>query len=585
MGRDIVQLETAISTISQEYLLGFTSKYGISEDLHPELPGPGERIVDFPEGKVRVDVFQQETGENTPQCYTKPLDSLKNWNNRFFWVDERVFHTVADRRTSATNDEMPAENTYSPEAVMVLNTHRTPIQKQPEALICLVGLSRRYFLTEDQGQEAVAPEVPPLENVTTTVDTNAPPKVLRRDHADSRPTQSTIGGKSLASMRLGMGSTCLVPTSRDTPMDVSDPDPLSFADPQSLPTANVAQSSNGAAVAGNPKSENTSFTSMVGSPESIYRPEWGVTNDCLLDAPKACQDLVNHIAPPGYFSELRHLHNDDFLNQYNINLARQVEMGSQLRLRFEQEAKLLKKSVAKVARRDKRIQATENEIKNLETLLEAETNIKKTTEVKNAKLGKELENLQALFSYLQVSNDRLSQQVSTLQAQVTGQEKIKAAFEEFKQYEDNRVEKRCAEIDARLDAFSIDFDEELYPHIFTAIVGRRWVIRYGLRLAVMKCDESTELRQVFADVVSAGIAKGMSEGLKYGVEHGKANLSLEAIEAYDPEAEAKYIVALHALKDLKYPMVDRLKSLKDEPIDVLMASLHLKSDTRDDALQ
>nr|GEY75693.1 transposase (putative), gypsy type [Tanacetum cinerariifolium] len=54
MGRDTIQLETAVSTISQEHLLEFTSEYGISEDLHPELPGPKERIVDFPEGKVSV---------------------------------------------------------------------------------------------------------------------------------------------------------------------------------------------------------------------------------------------------------------------------------------------------------------------------------------------------------------------------------------------------------------------------------------------------------------------------------------------------------------------------------------------------
>nr|GFC14608.1 hypothetical protein [Tanacetum cinerariifolium] len=51
MVRDSVQLETAVNTISYEYLLEFTSEYGISEMLHPELPGPGDRIVDFPEGK------------------------------------------------------------------------------------------------------------------------------------------------------------------------------------------------------------------------------------------------------------------------------------------------------------------------------------------------------------------------------------------------------------------------------------------------------------------------------------------------------------------------------------------------------
>ncbi|GJW90863.1 hypothetical protein Tco_0168416 [Tanacetum coccineum] len=86
--------------------------------------------------------------------------------------------------------------------------------------------------------------------------------------------------------------------------------------------------------------------------------------------------------------------------------------------------------------------------------------------------------------------------------------------------------------------------------MLTAIVGRRWVIRHGLCLAVMKCAESTDLRQAFTDVVSAGIVKGMSEGLKYGVEHGGAKLDLAALEAYNPEAEGKYIAALTALRDM-----------------------------------
>nr|GFD63712.1 hypothetical protein [Tanacetum cinerariifolium] len=51
---------------------------------------------------------------------------------------------------------------------------------------------------------------------------------------------------------------------------------------------------------------------------------------------------------------------------------------------------------------------------------------------------------------------------------------------------------------------------------------------------MMKCAESVEMRQAFADVVSAGIAKVMSEGLKHGVEHGRSQLGLESIEAYDP---------------------------------------------------
>ncbi|GKC29889.1 hypothetical protein Tco_1037183 [Tanacetum coccineum] len=169
-------------------------------------------------------------------------------------------------------------------------------------------------------------------------------------------------------------------------------------------------------------------------------------------------------------------------------------------------------------------------------------------------LNFELESLCAQFTDLQVSNDRLSQQVSTLQAQVTGEERIKAAFEEFKKFEDNKVEQRCAEMDARLDKLSVDFDEEL-------------------------------IRQAFANVVSTGLAKGMSEGLKYDIEHGKAGRNLVDVEAYDPEANSKLVQALQDLKDLKDPMVDELERLKDALMELIMASLHLESDTGEDAPQ
>nr|GEU76267.1 hypothetical protein [Tanacetum cinerariifolium] len=599
MGRDTVQLETTVSTIAQEYLLEFTSEYGILEALHPKLLGPEDRIVDFPEGKVRPRFpkkLEQSLllggREGVPDYCGLAYECSKRWDaNR-----EYVFPKGCDNteHTPYPNPETTRGTTLlsrvKPQILPgrrdmdLFNLIRAPNPTKVKTGIRPLDWARRPgncgpggAAPENVTTMGIAPEAGPAERVAATdppafkerrkrghdeVDINAPPKVLRRDHADPRPTESTHEGKSLAAIELRMGSIRPTPAPQCAPVDVSDPDPLSYF--------------KGAAAAEDPKSENTSFASMVGSPGSIYRPDWGITNGSMLDAPEACQDLVDHIAPPGYFLELRHLHNDDFLKQYNVNLARQVAMGSQLRLRFGQEAKLLKKSVAQVARRDKRIQARENEIKNLETLLEAEADMKKAVENKSAELNKELETMRALFSDLQVSNNHLSQQVSTLQEQVSGEEKLKAAFEEFKWYEDDWVEQRCAEMDARLDALSTNFDEELYPHMLTAIVGRRWMIGRRLRLAVMKCGESTELRQVFADVVSAGIAKGMNKGLKHRVEHEQAKLDLEAIEANDPEAEAKYIAALHALKNLKYPLVDQLETLEDASMDVIMASLHLE---------
>ncbi|GJV36003.1 hypothetical protein Tco_1408480 [Tanacetum coccineum] len=603
MGRGTIQLEDAISTISGEYLLEFTSEYGIPEDLHPELPGPEETIVEFPEGKVGVytkffefanyripllqflfDVlgyyqihlsqlsvigaakmsFNKRPGKNTLQCYTKPLDSLKNWNNRFFWVDERIFSTVVAWRTSAPKDEEPSADTYSALDVVTLDTQmdlfnlisapnpaKVKIGTRPRAaheVPLLITTATRVidikevteaskssgipspvekspldFVVEDplpvisegvgtggQARDEVPHEIPPTGNPPTTevaldlepeavakgslvrkrrrergsdgANANAPPKVLRKDHASIRSEQSTHGKKSLTSMGLAAGSLFVTPTDVKS---VSDPGPLSYAEPRpfleqeiaqssEIPTGNVAttEMQNLQSAGSSESGKSTSVSSMVGSPEGIYRPGWGVTNSCRLDTPDACQDVVDHIVPPGYFSELRHMSNADFLGRYNINLAQQVAMGSQLRLRFEQEVRLLKKARAQIARRDQRIQVREDEIKrldqeiqslrtveeevhglrnrtkNLETLMEAEVDMKRVAEAKNAELTEELESLRAQFSDLQVNNNQLSQQVSNLQAQVTGEEKIKAAFEDFKTYEDDKVEQRCAEMDA-----------------------------------------------------------------------------------------------------------------------------------------
>ncbi|GJX81216.1 hypothetical protein Tco_0329365 [Tanacetum coccineum] len=558
-----------------------------------------------PDSLVAIVADSKRPEKNTPQCYTKPLDSLKNWNNRFFWVDERVFPTVVDWRTNALKDGTPVAGSYSVADVAVLNTrhmdlfnlisasnptkvktetrpyaaHEVPLLTVTANRVIDMGdaattseslrtpstieKSSLDFANEDppqtiiergrteyQGQDGLSWEIPPVDNpmpkevapnlgkemavMGPTINkrshkwgkedtgANAPRKVLRRDHDTSRLTQSTLGGKSLAAMGLKTSSTF------SAPADMSDPDPLSFVKPQSYPERDVAY----------PESaKSVSILSGDGSPGGIYHPGWGVINSCRLDTPDACQDVVNHIAPPGYFSELRYLPNADFLSQYNMNLARKVAMSSQLRLSFEQDVRLLKKARAKIARRDQRILMREEEIKKLNQ----EVKSLKAVEVEVHGLRIRTKNLETLLE-AEVNNDQLSQQVTNLQTQVVSEEKIKAAFEAFKKYKDDRVEQRCAEMDARLNKLSVDFDEELYLHMLTAIAGRRWVIGHGLRLAIMKCAESSELRQAFDNVVFAGLAKGMSEGLKY-------------------------------------------EKLKDAPMEVIMASLYLESDSGEDAPQ
>nr|GEW74006.1 hypothetical protein [Tanacetum cinerariifolium] len=395
MGKDTIQLETAVSTIFQEYLLEFTSEYGISEDVHHELPDPEERIVDFPED---MDLFNLISAPNTSK--------LKMGLRLRAAHEVPLLTATASRVIDMEDPDVATESSGTPSAI-----EKSSLDFDNE--------NPSSQMTEATPQQSMTQS---FEILTETVAT--------MEVQDTRFAKSAGSGKS------------------------------------------------------------TSSPSMVGSPGDIYQPGWGVTNSCRLDTSDAFQDVVDYIVLPGYFSELRHMPNAEFLSQYNKKLAQQVAMVSQLRLRFEQEA---------------------------------EADMKKAAETKNADLTKELESLCTQFLDLQVSHDQLTQQISTLHTQVTGEERIKAAFEEFKKHEDDRVEKRCA--DARLDALSINFDEELYPHMLTAIV--------------------------FANVVSARISKGKSEGVAHVIEHGKAGQDLEG--------------------------------LKDASMEVIMASLHLESDSGEDA--
>ncbi|GJT53198.1 hypothetical protein Tco_0988252 [Tanacetum coccineum] len=434
MVRDTIQLEDAISTISQEYLLEFTSEYGIPESLHPELPGLEEPIVEFLEGKVGVYTkffefenfrwmsFSKQPGKNTPHCYTKPLDSLKNWNNRFFWVYEKILPTVVEWGTNAPKDEMPSADSYSAADVTTLNTCRTLIQKQPEALLCLVGLSRNYFLGDDVYGLVQLDQCPEsyqdMDDTIATSESSGIPSALEKfslDFANENLPPPLITKKDGMEEQVHDGLSSEIPpvenptVTEETPTDVRDSGPLSYAKPQlhperdvahkaatEIPTGHIATTEvQGQIFAESPESgKSASFSSAGGSPRGIFQLEWGVINNCRLDTPDACQDMVDHIVPPGYFSKLRHLSDTDFLSQYNVNLARQVAMGSQLRLRFEQEVRLLKKATAKIAKRDQRIKAREEEIERIDQELKS----LRTVETELQGLRNQTRNLETLLA-------------------------------------------------------------------------------------------------------------------------------------------------------------------------------------------
>ncbi|GKB76901.1 hypothetical protein Tco_0943796 [Tanacetum coccineum] len=90
---------------------------------------------------------------NVRACYSKNLDSVKNWNDHFFWVDE--FVVPANARfgwfsgTNIVKDRAPAPSEYNVEHVNTLIAQASPFLRFPEEFLCWVGISRNYLLNKD----------------------------------------------------------------------------------------------------------------------------------------------------------------------------------------------------------------------------------------------------------------------------------------------------------------------------------------------------------------------------------------------------------------------------------------------------
>ncbi|GKD04151.1 hypothetical protein Tco_1179125 [Tanacetum coccineum] len=90
---------------------------------------------------------------NVRACYSKNLDSVKNWNDHFFWVDE--FVVPANARFSwfsgsnIVKDRAPAPSEYNVGHVNTLIAQASPFLRFPEEFLCWVGISRNYLLNKD----------------------------------------------------------------------------------------------------------------------------------------------------------------------------------------------------------------------------------------------------------------------------------------------------------------------------------------------------------------------------------------------------------------------------------------------------
>ncbi|GJU65957.1 hypothetical protein Tco_1252216 [Tanacetum coccineum] len=647
---------TVTSVLTQKELDLHCATYGISADLRPELPDRNAIIKDSPPGKIGMHTrfvefanfligaakvshfelmcravgrvptadtfrcfyvnslsngwlsFSKHSGADDPCCVSKKFDSLKNWNNHFFWIDALVFLLSIPwfDGVSIIKDPLPVKDAVDLLCVKLLNVNRIVIRKYPETFLFLVGLSRSFthnnvrptLLRDDEKEmglfdfvksadpfkvktdertlakdELKVNNVKKKKRVAFVVGSPLVKRARTMDVAVSDTRPATAGKSPMALRRLikqgvddAAGSGSAAPATEDfvssfvTPIseheyqDGSDHSDNVRTCPPSGRFTILSSSSADTDIPASPQVVQSATDAVelegevrgTSAPETvIYVPHWNVTNGVQMDHPIIFHNFLDHLTPPGYWASLRNQSNARFLKCFNINSAQHTSMVSELRLRFEhkimsrekfekkftESAAIIQQRDAEIADLKVKLEKDEREVAEVIALrqhvseLEAAATAKASKVValikQNVELSGKVSALELVHGELDVKVSELTADYNSLRSKVMGETRMQEEFKSIQDAAAQRLDERVAEPDGRLADVKHDMDDHLYPHMFTAIVGRGWVIGHGLLLAVYKCARSVECHTTMGQVISMVINKCIQEGLKARIEHGK----------------------------------------------------------------
>nr|GEW15641.1 hypothetical protein [Tanacetum cinerariifolium] len=172
--------------------------------------------------------------------------------------------------------------------------------------------------------------------------------------------------------------------------------------------------------------------------------------------------------------------------------------------------------------------AKDEEIKNLK----AQRLLKEAEAAKVIHLGAEASNIKDV-------EKSLWDEVNALNGRNTILEKERNSL-------DVKVMDMKATVDAQLKVVNDKFDklytdfvemtlyleERFYPYLLTTIAGHRWLLTYGMELAIVKCLNSPEYLYDLGTSISKFIEKGMQDGLVAEITYGKKDKTVVGAFAF-----------------------------------------------------
>nr|GEW28213.1 hypothetical protein [Tanacetum cinerariifolium] len=237
--------------------------------------------------------FSKRQG-NDVVCYTKPLDSLKGWNDHFL-VDAFAFPAFFLWHTSKSvlRDVVPKSSEFNAEHYATLVAYPAPFHKNRFAL----------FYLDCQSYEAKASKKRKTI-VTGAGEPSCPPKKLREDHGTLITKDKTVEPSLFSAGSTSGGGT--------------DPAMGCFVD----------LSGSDFHIGG---------IRTVISPDTDLQkacvPQLSVTNRSCLDDSHVCRKIVDEFSPLKFFASVRGMKHDQLFTEFNVGA--EAEAAKAIRLRAE----------------------------------------------------------------------------------------------------------------------------------------------------------------------------------------------------------------------------------------------------------
>ncbi|GJV22224.1 hypothetical protein Tco_1371244, partial [Tanacetum coccineum] len=296
--------------------------------------------------------------------------------------------------------------------------------------------------------------------------------------------------------------------------------------------------------------------------QKVYVPQWSVTNGSRLDDGRTCCEMVDEFAPPKFFASIRRMEHDQLFTEFNVRAVRQMSLSAEVRMRVEFNVREKRRLCSVVEEKDSLLKARDEEIRSLKAqLLVKETEAAeaihlraeaskfevvekslqddiKSLKERNTVLEKEKGVLDVKVTDLAATVKVIEQEAADsdvmvttvreletssarLQEKVTVYENCMSQLEKFQDEQMAVVHEKFNKLDADFIEMCLHLEERLYPHLLTTIVGRRWLLTYGMKLVVFKCLNSLEYLSALGAAISKAIEKCMQDGLVAGITHGQ----------------------------------------------------------------